>query len=307
MTARWLRRLLAAVALGAAAFVLVCHPSRPLYMQHRSVEIRSADGTVLAGTLSLPRWTRRPVAAVVLVHGSGRLGREHLRGDVRRLVRAGYGVLAYDKRGVGASGGEYLQADPQGFEAVLRRLAEDAAAALEHARRSRGIDPERVGFFGASQAGWIIPLAGERLDPPPRFQVILSGAAVSTGVEDSYSRLTGDGISTPLLRDEEEIRRRVAAFDGPAGFDPAPLLRSQRIPTLWLLGGRDESVPTFASLPVLESIRASGNDAHTTIVYPNADHGLRDRDSGRPAPIWDDLLPWLERSVAGTPLPPSLR
>jgi dipeptidyl aminopeptidase/acylaminoacyl peptidase len=88
------------------------------------------------------------------------------------------------------------------------------------------------------------------------------------------------------------------SFSGRAGFDPSPVLSASRIPTLWLLGGRDASVPTFASLRALDAIRAAGNVSHTVVVYPAVDHGLRDVDTGRPAPIWDDMMDWLkERGV----------
>ena len=99
-----------AVAIGFLAF----HPSRPLYLQNRAIEIAADDGALLRGTLSLPRWSRRPVPGIVLVHGSGPLTREHLRGDARRLARLGFAVLAYDKRGVGHSGPEDRGSPPGG-------------------------------------------------------------------------------------------------------------------------------------------------------------------------------------------------
>ena len=256
MNVRRLRLLLCVVGLVGAGFFLVIHPSRPLTMWHKAVDIVSADGTVLRGTLSLPRWVRRPVPAVVIVHGSGPRTRDDLRGDVRRLVREGFGVLAYDKRGVGASQGVYPRSDAMDSEAILRLLAQDAAAAFDHVRREKSIDPSRLGFFGASQAGWIIPLAAQQLSPQPRFHIVLSGAAVSTGVEELYSQLTGDGLRDPQLTDPAEIKERVDGFTGPNGFDPAPLLQALQVPTLWLLGERDESVPTFATVRAIDSIRA---------------------------------------------------
>jgi pimeloyl-ACP methyl ester carboxylesterase len=162
-------------------------------VRSRSIEIVSADGTVLSGTLSLPRWSRHRVPALVIVHGSGPLTRDATRGDVRRLVWEGIGVLAYDKRGVGASQGVYPRNRGNNAESVLRTLAADAAAALDR------------------------------------------------------------------LRQEPDV-------DRPAGSEPADRLRASRVPTMWLLGERDESVPTFATVRVLDSIRASGNLSHTAIA-----------------------------------------
>ena len=293
------RLILGLTALGVAAFVVTFHPSRPLYMRRVPVNVVSPDGTILAGTLSLPRWAREPVPAVVAVHGSGPLTRDDLVGDVRRLVKEGIGVLAYDKRGCGASGGAYPRGAEVGFERVLTILAQDAEAAFarlrEEAGAGTGVDPARLGFFGASQAGWIVPLAALRLDPQPRFHILLSAPAVSTGIEGYYSQLTGDGRRAPEIADPLVVRSRVADYTGPAGFDPAPAWMELRIPTLWLLGDRDESVPTFATVRVLESIREAGNEAHTVVVYPELDHALRDVRTRKSAPLWRDIRSWLER------------
>ena len=71
-------------------------------------------------------------------------------------------------------------------------------------------------------------------------------------------------------------------------------LRASRVPTLWLLGERDESVPTFATVRVLDAIRADGNLSHTVIVYQDADHGLRNVTTGEPVSLWSDAFSWLE-------------
>ena len=274
--------------------IVVFHPTRPLYMRHRAVEVTVDDGVTLRGTISTPRWRRKPVPAVVVVHGSGPLTREHLIADTRSLVWLGFAVLAYDKRGAGASSGEYLRSASTAPDILLRRLASDAAAMFDTLTSDADVDSTRLGFFGASQAGWIIPLAAEQTRTRPRFHVILSGNAVSTGVEQYYSDLTGDGIRTPQVTDRAEIERRVLRFDGRPGFDPAPVLRASRIPTLWLFGDLDESGPTFASVRVLDALRAAGTDRHTIVRYAGANHALRDVETGKPVWLWNDMMAWLE-------------
>jgi dienelactone hydrolase len=288
----------AAAALIATLLLCVAvaafHPARPMYMQQRAVEVSVDDGVTLRGTISKPRWRRKPVPGVVLVHGSGPLTRQHLIGDTRRLVRLGFAVLAYDKRGAGASSGVYLRSRDTPPDVLLCRLAADAASAFDALAADPDVDRTRLGFFGASQAGWIIPLAAERTRTRPRFHVILSGPAVSTGVEQYYSDLTGDGLRPPQVADRAEVERRVLGFGGQHGFDPAPILSASQVPTLWLLGDRDASVPTFATVRVLDSLRASGNRGHTIVRYPNADHALRDVSTGEPVPLWDDMMTWLD-------------
>jgi alpha-beta hydrolase superfamily lysophospholipase len=64
----------------------------------QDLEFRSA-GVTLSGTLLLPS---NMIAAVVLVHGSGK----HTRNIsfAQALARSGVATLTYDKRGVGKSG-----------------------------------------------------------------------------------------------------------------------------------------------------------------------------------------------------------
>lgn len=285
--------LIAGLALSLGAGVLTFHPSRPLYMRHRDIAVVADDGTTLRATLSRPRWQRGPVPGVVIVHGSGPLTRTDVRGDTRALVRRGFAVLAYDKRGAGASDGVYTRQWGDSADAVLLRLARDAAAAFDSLAASPHVDGTRIGFFGASQAGWIIPRASTLARTSPRFNVILAGPAVSTGVEQYYSDLSGDGSRPPQVSDRAELERRVLAFDGARGYDPAPVLMATRVPTLWLLGDRDMSVPTFATVRVLDSLRAAGSDRHTVVRFPTADHFLRDMERGEDVPLWDEMLRWV--------------
>jgi uncharacterized protein len=70
------------------------------------------------------------------------------------LAAQGVFVFVYDKRGTGASAGDYSQ----NFEL----LADDAASALQEARRLAAGRFRRSGFFGGSQGGWVAPLAATR-------------------------------------------------------------------------------------------------------------------------------------------------
>lgn len=286
-------RLATAALLGLGMLVLVFHPSRPLYMRQRAVALVADDGVVLRGTLSQPRWRRPGVPGVVIVHGSGPLTRDDVRGDARALVRLGFAVLAYDKRGAGQSEGVFLRQWGDSAGAVLARLAADAAVALDSLRAAPGVDAARVGFFGASQAGWIIPLAAERTAARPRFHVLLASPAVSTGVEQHYSDLSGDGSRPAQVADRRVLEARVLAYRGPPGYDPIPVLARSQVPTLWLLGDRDQSVPTFASARILDSLALVGVSAHTVVRFPNADHFLRDADGGAQPPVFPEMMAWL--------------
>ena len=86
--------------------------------------------------------------------------REYLPELQALLLHAGVAVLAYDKRGIGKSGGLYPGESPTG--ATIDQLARDAAAAARFLTTRAEVDPARIGLAGHSQAGWIMPLAATR-------------------------------------------------------------------------------------------------------------------------------------------------
>lgn len=114
---------------------------------------------------------KRPL--VVMVHGSEKTS--PLDSVYAYMLAAqGVSVFVYDKRGTGASGGDYTQ----NFEL----LADDASAALGHVRRLAAGRFGKAGFFGASQGGWVAPLAATR--SPADFVSVGFGLVVSPIEED---------------------------------------------------------------------------------------------------------------------------
>lgn len=109
-----------------------------------------SHGAELAGVLIEPVRPGGKPPLVVFVHGSEKT--PGIGGYYPYMFAAqGLAVFAYDKRGTGASEGDYTQS----FEL----LAEDAAAALEQARKLAAGRVSRTGFFGGSQGGWVAPRA----------------------------------------------------------------------------------------------------------------------------------------------------
>ncbi|MEU6412694.1 alpha/beta fold hydrolase [Microbispora sp. NPDC046933] len=116
----------------------------------------ASGGERLAGTLTLPDGDG-PFPAVLLVPGSGPVDRDsdHRRlplGVTRQLAEAfavaGIASLRYDKRGVGASTGDFLAAG-------LRDNMDDARSALAALRGRPEIDSGRVALAGHSEGALI--------------------------------------------------------------------------------------------------------------------------------------------------------
>jgi pimeloyl-ACP methyl ester carboxylesterase len=222
----------------------------------------------LAYALDLPPGPG-PFPAIVMGHGSGPVTRQQQAPLATGFVQAGFAVLRYDKRGVGGSGGVYeVAGNVANSERVFPILAGDMVAGVEFLKTRPEIDPARIGLFGVSQAGWIVPLAASR-SADVRFMILVVGPTVSVGVENYYSSLVEVSPTFPI--DEAYARSRV--YTGPHGFDPLPTLQSLSTPGLWLLGGADRSIPTPLTVEVLQSLRDSGRP-YRWIVYPDADHNL---------------------------------
>jgi dipeptidyl aminopeptidase/acylaminoacyl peptidase len=270
----------------------------------RPVELTLPSGDArLAATLVLPEGRRQPYPAVVLVHGSGRMtAQDLLRGSGARLTRLGLAVLAYDKRGVGRSTGEYASIGPANSTRMFELLAADALAGIAALKTRRDIDRKRIGVLGISQGGWIAPIAATR-NADVAFVISVSGPAVSVGEEIAYSRLAGEDPGSEQGLSDSEIERRLRDFRGPHGYDPAPTLAAMRVPSLWIIGERDRSIPVRRTLEILTRVKEEQGRPVTTHVIPGVNHGLRDPVTGAQPDIWVAVADWLASHGIVTPSP----
>jgi len=207
---------------------------------------------------------------------------------VAKFLDSGVAFLSYDKRGVGESQGTCCPGDYGHFNL----LAADAVGAVNTLRAMPEIDPRHVGLLGASQAGWIVPLAAAR-SKSVAFTALADAPAVSQGEELLYSLLTGEEGSGGGVLSKQAISYRLKRA-GPSGFDPRPSLAQMSIPGIWAYGGADKSIPADECMAVLRSLKAQGRD-FTVVVFPGAGHGLLDDPPSNP-----QALPTLVRWVAET-------
>jgi dienelactone hydrolase len=155
----------------------------------------------LAGTLVLPADSeRRP--AVVLFHGSGAQQRDLF--TARWFADQGIAALAYDKRGVGESGGD--------FRAVpFMELSNDGLAAIEYLKTRKEIDAKRIGVWGLSQGGWLGPLAASR-SADVSFVIAVSGPGVSPGEQMIVyyaNELRTEGVAESDVLEASAVRRDI--------------------------------------------------------------------------------------------------
>jgi alpha-beta hydrolase superfamily lysophospholipase len=275
-----------ACALAAALICLSCGSAAAPPAGARGAETHSGffvNGDVrLSYRLDLPARSG-PVGAVVFGHGSGRQRKDSCRFLAEPFLSRGFATLCYDKRGVGESTGTFVFVGDRDSIPVFNDLASDMAAGVEWLKSHPEIDRARIGLAGVSQAGWIVPIAATT--SRPAFMILLVGPTVSVGVETFYSRIVehgGQGL--------EDGYRQLPSFSGFHGFDPQPVLAALDVPGLWLLGGEDRSIPTPATVAILDRLIASGRP-FARVVFPGFGHDL----SG--APIWAEIDRWLARTL----------
>jgi len=279
-----------------------------LRMGTKEEEVKFQNGPVtLGGTLTLPV-TPAPHPAIVLVHGSGPESRDFLAPWARYFSGLGFAVLAYDKRGVGASTGDWKRSD---FQA----LAGDALAGVRLLAKRPDIRRDKIGLWGISQAGWLEPLVAALAPNEIAFLVVHAGTGVTvaeqgilnvqyelrfTGVPeaDIARATTYQRLSTEVFRTDKGWDRLRAAYEREKGspgvaaplqpddwfvkfyrsildFDPVPYWAKVTCPVLLLFGELDANVPPKESIPPIQrALERAGNRDVTIKTFPGANHVL---------------------------------
>jgi len=307
--------------------------------QIREEDVRYPSGDLTLAALLLSPPGPGPRAAAVIIQGSGSSDRTNAwsRDIAEMLVGHGLAVLLADKRGSGASEGDWRTA---GFE----ELADDALAGVAFLGDRAGIDPDRIGLVGLSQGGWIAPLAAARAEVA--FVVDVSGASVGFA-EQSFHEMANTtrqaGFGEDAVAGVLELNRaaghyllsgaweayRAARERGmdtawgeiAAGFpserdatiwtflrkvfryDPAPYWLQVSEPVFVVFGSEDErdNVPVAESVRRLEFVFGSvGKTDYEILVVPGVGHGIRLERHPHPlAPAFAAALGrWLDEHVS---------
>jgi uncharacterized protein len=270
-------------------------PSQAGAIDPHEVRIPVRD-TELAGTVYVPR-EPGPHPAVVFVHGAGRGSRSGLADQAEYLARAGIIALVYDKRTVGYS---FANRD-------FDLLAEDALAAVRLVRERPEVDPARVGLWGVSEGGWVVPIAAAR-SPGVAFAILVSAANVSPQSQavwafDDHLRRIGspEGLRQMMIR-----ALSMGEFNY-SHYDPLPALRNMRQPVLALYGTKDRAIPVLQSSRVLaQALQVGGNGAYTVRFFDGADHDLHVGD-GFAAGYRETMANWVLGLPASGELAPKPR
>lgn len=212
-----------------------------------------------------------PAPAALLISGSGPIDRNSngkrmplgvAAAIADDLAARGVATLRYDKRGIGASGGDYRSAG------MLDNI-DDARAALAFLRDHPDVDADQVVVIGHSEGALI---AAELAADPTLAGVVLLAGAAQTGrdVLEWQARQIAPTLPAPvrallrllrqdLVRTQAKRLDRLAAssddvirlqgvrvnarwFREFMAFDPAVSLEAIAVPTLAITGAKDVQV-----------------------------------------------------------------
>src|SRR5262249_27053534 len=154
---------------------------------------------------------------------------------------------------------------------------------------------DKVGLWGISQAGWIIPLAAAR-SADVAFLIPISGGAVMPAEQELWrQRQNLEFLSVPERFIADERKSAMLAYDWdrqirlgrmplPQPFaddklnmfhDAPAVLRQVRQPVLAIFGGLDTLTPPRESAAIwADSLRRRGNDDYSVRLFPRGSHGL---------------------------------
>ncbi|HKA08618.1 MAG TPA: alpha/beta hydrolase [Gemmataceae bacterium] len=271
----------------------------------QEVEVKFTNGTVtLAATMTLPL-TKGPHPAVVLISGSD--GYTRMRGLPQFFAEHGIAALSYDKRGKGASTGDFETA-------TLDDFVGDVSAGVRFLQSRPEIRSKQVGVWGISNGGWIAPCVATRA-PDVAFLILHAGPAVTpmaqgrmelintmplrgftpeeikqaSAYQDLYfEAMQSDAAYEKLRATYDKVRASGARWAWNPGpkealkrqwtrnfndFDPVPVLAKVRCPVLAFFGEKDVLVPPEGNVvPMKTALQKGSNEDVTIKVLPGANH-----------------------------------
>ncbi len=287
-------------------------------------EISFLNGDVrLAGTIFVPTGNGRH-PGIVFLHGSGAEGRWASNYLAYSFARRGFAALAFDKRGVGKSGGDWQQA---GFE----ELASDAAAAVVALSAKPYVAPGKVGIHGHSQGGILAPMAAARIGRAA-FVIASAGTGLSMRETETFSVENSLGVKNMPPQEAQEAHTFVkaimdTAYGGQpyeqaveawekvqhrpwavklppkadpywsfswkiAAYDSLSYWRELTAPTLLVFGEADERVPARLSAARIAKAYLDGKGTSLKVMFfPGADHTFRLRSNNVHSFSWPTTAP----------------
>jgi len=286
----------------------------------------------LAGTLYKPDG-RGKHPTFIFLHGSGpdtRKGSTYTQ-YARNLVKKGYAVLLYDKRGAGESTGDWKSTD-------YVDLAQDAVKGIEYLLTRKDVNKKAIGVIGSSEGGWTAPIV-ENVSPHVSRMILISAPPMTPAEQGNFEwslELRAQGLSESdiaevmtLERQRDLVRKTDSGWNeldeaieaakkrpwyeaaGSPGrpdknhpryewlrrnmdYDPIPSLKRVNVPVLLMYGAKDPLVDAKTSAAIMAQLAKDEGKDFTIYTYPDGGHNLTANGITFKQEHWDRIAGWLE-------------
>lgn len=225
------------------------HPERTAIADLREVSFTAPNQLRLAAWYA----PSRNRAAIVLAHGTN-ADRSSLLAETRLLAAAGFGVLALDFPGQGASGGTTMWGADE--RAAVR-------AAIDWLSARDEVDPQRIGGFGMSMGAYILTQAAV-LDR--RLRAVALAASPTEIVEQTRTASSRWGV----LSEWPAVWALRASGMPTHEMPPREVVGMIAPRTVFILGGGlDTIVPEYMT----QQLYAAAKEPKLLWILPGAHHG----------------------------------
>jgi len=271
----------------------------------------SANHNLLHGSLVLPKNVDSPPIALI-VHGDGaqdRFSNSTYLPLINTLLDKGIGVFTWDKPGIGQSNGDWLKQ-------AMKDRSNEVLTAYKKIKSLPISQNSSIGILGFSQAGWVIPIANNKIKPS--FSVIIGGAVNwrHQGAYYTKSQLEKEGLNPEKVKKEVASNLKIndAIFGNPNlsnpklrpdmsvdrfnfvlrnyNSDATPYLDTMNGPVLAIWGENDKNVsPIYNQNIYKQNLNKDKNQK--TVIIKNATHGLLNSkwfnyQTNKEWPIWKE-------------------
>lgn len=315
-----------------ALFIFIITPSlsQEISSGHNKQEILFHNDSIqIAATFYTPT-NEKNYPAVVIVHGSGTSTRQNAwtTAYAKALIKRGVAVLYPDKRGSGASTGDWSKA-------TFQDLAKDAVAGVNYLIEIPEIDKSKIGVIGFSQGGHVVPVAAS-LSEDISFVIDVSGSVVPMmeQIMDEVELMAErEGLNHSEVEKVNQLNRKAifAALtssnskdyfeyleelkQGPlkgrevvegfptdtnhvsktfintiGDFDPIPYWKKIAQPILFVYGGKDRNIKIKKSIDRIDASLGESNYDYTILYFRQNGHALYREDLMDFIPSWIDNI-----------------
>ena len=220
-----------------------------------ALDVMTRDGASIRAYLTAPPGGA-PGPLIVLPHGGPEL-RDVMNWDrtVQALATEGWWVLQPNFRG---SGGYGLAFASEGWGRWGERMQEDVEDAVDHAIKTRGLDPGKVGIMGTSYGGYAALMGAVRR--PDLYKAAISICGDSDLPELLANEQRGDNSPDNIAYSFWSRRVGDPEKDAAALALASPRRRAPEIacPVMLVHGVDDPVVPVFQSRRMKEALERAG-------------------------------------------------